>query len=97
MVLRDLSVMNHHSHGTHAEVRFENVRVPVANLLATEGSGFALAQARLGPGRIHHCMRSIGQAQLALDMMSTRPRPQSLRQISARARRDPGNDRALAL
>ncbi|MFF0148832.1 acyl-CoA dehydrogenase [Amycolatopsis sulphurea] len=59
-------------HGGHAEVRFEDVRVPVDNLLAEEGSGFAIAQARLGPGRIHHCMRAIGMAERAVAALCRR-------------------------
>jgi acyl-CoA dehydrogenase len=59
-------------HGGHADVDYEEVRVPVGNLLGEEGSGFAIAQARLGPGRIHHCMRVIGMAARALDLMARR-------------------------
>jgi acyl-CoA dehydrogenase len=71
-VVRNISVMNHVTPEGHSEVVFRDVRVPKANLLGEEGGGFALAQARLGPGRIHHCMRTIGQCELALELMVRR-------------------------
>lgn len=79
-LLRNIPVMGeagegHHSHG---EIRYENCRVPLENLLGAAGAGFALAQERLGPGRIHHCMRWIGICERAFDMMCRRVAERSL-------------------
>ncbi len=73
-LVKNLSVMGHvgEDHASHAEVRFENCRVPQSNLLGKEGAGFAIAQERLGAGRIHHCMRWLGICERAFDLMCKR-------------------------
>ena len=70
--VRDLQVFGYWDRETHSELCFDEVRVPVGNLLGTEGGGFEMSQARLGPGRIHHCMRLIGMAERALEFMCRR-------------------------
>jgi acyl-CoA dehydrogenase len=76
-ILRDVGAMDHPDviygrFGNHAEILYDDVRVPADHLIGPEGSGFLLAQTRLGPGRIHHCMRWLGQSQRAFDMMCER-------------------------
>ncbi|MBF6618856.1 MAG: acyl-CoA dehydrogenase family protein [Patulibacter sp.] len=71
-VLRNLPVFGYEHTEGHGEVLFENVRVPVSNILGEQGGGFAIAQARLGPGRIHHAMRTIGLAERALELLCRR-------------------------
>ncbi|QIB52141.1 acyl-CoA dehydrogenase family protein [Pseudomonas sp. OIL-1] len=71
-LVRNIPVMHHVSPEGHSELVFRNVRVPASNLLGQEGDGFMMAQARLGPGRVHHCMRAIGMAELALELMVDR-------------------------
>lgn len=70
--VRDLLVFGYNDREGHAEVVLRDVRVPASNLIGAEGDGFAIAQARLGPGRLHHCMRSIGTAERALDLLCAR-------------------------
>ena len=72
ILVRDLTVFGYHDHQGHCEVRFEGARVPAANLLGPAGAGFVIAQSRLGPGRVHHCMRAIGMSERALELMARR-------------------------
>src|ERR1700685_2418470 len=71
-LIRPVPVMGHTGGGGHCEIIYKDCRVPVTNLLGEEGGGFAISQARLGPGRIHHCMRTIGIAERALELMCKR-------------------------
>jgi len=71
-IKRSVPVFGYHERGGHAEIEYDHVRVPASNVISAEGDGYMIAQARLGPGRIHHCMRSIGMAERAFDLMVQR-------------------------
>jgi acyl-CoA dehydrogenase len=71
-VVRNLTVFGYTDQEGHAEIRYHDARIPKSNLLGEEGGGFAIAQARLGPGRIHHCMRALGAAERALELLCRR-------------------------
>ena len=102
MLVRDLTVFGYHDHQGHCEVRFEGARVPAASLLGPAGAGFAVAQSRLGPGRVHHCMRAIGMSERALELMARRALSRTAfgadagrpRRRTARHRRSAHHDRA---
>jgi alkylation response protein AidB-like acyl-CoA dehydrogenase len=89
-IVQNIMVMGERGgdHASHAEVRFDGVRVPVANLIGHAGQGFELAQARLGPGRVHHCMRWIGICERAFDLMCQRAVTRELSPGEPLARRD---------
>jgi acyl-CoA dehydrogenase len=89
-IVQNITVMGDRGgdHHSHAEVRFESVRVPVTNRIGDEGQGFELAQARLGPGRVHHCMRWIGICERAFDLMCTRAVTRELSPGEPLARRE---------
>ena len=109
-VVRNIHVLHHHAPEGHCEIRLHNVRVPATALLGDWGQGFAMAQARLGPGRVHHCMRTIGQCELALQLaaertsqcagvagrLTHRDRPGALAGAARRLAAGPGRRRATA-